>query len=36
MYYSDSRPFCFKGCGKHKDEVMKDVPVADRCVCPRD
>lgn len=23
------------GCGKHVDETMKDVPVEQRCVCPR-
>jgi len=22
------------GCGRHVDEVLRDVPVADRCQCP--
>lgn len=26
----------FLGCGKHVDQVMKDVPEAERCVCPRE
>lgn len=24
------------GCGLHVDEVMSDVPVDQRCTCPRD
>ena len=23
------------GCGRHIDEVLRDVPVAERCQCPR-
>ena len=23
------------GCGKHAEQVMKDVPEAEKCVCPR-
>jgi hypothetical protein len=23
----------FKGCGKHVDEVLRDVPVTERCEC---
>ncbi|ESN90026.1 hypothetical protein HELRODRAFT_194728 [Helobdella robusta] len=25
----------WKGCGKHVEEVMKDVPESERCTCPR-
>ncbi|WP_291980920.1 hypothetical protein [Luteitalea sp.] len=24
------------GCGKHVEQVLGDVPEADRCQCPRD
>jgi len=26
----------WKGCGLHAEAVMRDVPEADRCTCPRD
>ncbi|KAI0034761.1 hypothetical protein K488DRAFT_44835 [Vararia minispora EC-137] len=26
----------WKGCGKHVDQVMKDVAEDDKCKCPRD
>ncbi|KAH8913431.1 hypothetical protein BT69DRAFT_1255043 [Atractiella rhizophila] len=26
----------WKGCGKHVESVMKDVPEEDRCTCPRE
>ena len=25
----------WQGCGKHVDDVMKKVPVEERCTCPR-
>nr|CAX74579.1 hypotheticial protein [Schistosoma japonicum] len=27
--------FTWKGCGKHVEQVMKDVPPEDQCQCPR-
>lgn len=26
----------WKGCGKHIEQALKDVPVDERCKCPRD
>ncbi|ORX89578.1 hypothetical protein K493DRAFT_67154 [Basidiobolus meristosporus CBS 931.73] len=26
----------WKGCGRHIDSVMKNVPVEQRCTCPRE
>ncbi|RUP44433.1 hypothetical protein BC936DRAFT_149465 [Jimgerdemannia flammicorona] len=26
----------WKGCGRHVDSVMKNVPVENQCTCPRD
>ncbi|RKP06384.1 hypothetical protein THASP1DRAFT_18569, partial [Thamnocephalis sphaerospora] len=26
----------WKGCGRHVDQVMKDVPEDQQCKCPRD
>ncbi|PWZ03068.1 hypothetical protein BCV70DRAFT_214544 [Testicularia cyperi] len=26
----------WKGCGKHVDQVMSQVPKDDQCTCPRD
>ncbi|KAL5962955.1 hypothetical protein TSMEX_009322 [Taenia solium] len=25
----------WKGCGKHIETALKDVPVSERCKCPR-
>ena len=26
----------WRGCGKHIEQALKDVPVDERCKCPRD
>ena len=26
----------WKGCGKHVEQALKDVPVDERCQCPKD
>ena len=26
----------WKGCGQHIEQALKDVPVDERCKCPRD
>jgi len=26
----------YKGCGRHIEEVLDDVPEEDRCSCPRE
>jgi len=26
----------WKGCGQHIEQALKDVPVDERCQCPRD
>ncbi len=28
--------FNFAGCGKHIEEALKDVPVAERCQCKKE
>ncbi|MGW0019796.1 hypothetical protein ACWDUD_15825 [Rhodococcus sp. NPDC003382] len=37
MCYPVTCPVCGKtgweGCGQHVDDVMRDVPVAERCTC---
>ena len=26
----------WEGCGKHIEEALNDVPLAERCTCPRE
>ncbi|GLP76756.1 hypothetical protein TUM20983_38660 [Mycobacterium antarcticum] len=39
MCYAEKCPTCGKtgwaGCGEHVDDVMRSVPVAQRCTCAR-
>ena len=32
----ECKKFTWGGCGKHIEEALQDVPVEDRCVCPRE